>query len=86
MEYERVIMETMSDYFYLSSLNTPADYLVFGALIMFVVGFVSFFYDPIQINYRSRYYFYMAMILFCIAVYLGWNDLDVIVKRVLDTL
>lgn len=79
-------METLSDYFYLSSLNTPADYMIFGALIMFVVGFVSFFYDPLKVQYRSRYFFYASILLFILAVYLGWNDLDVKIKMVWDAL
>ncbi len=79
-------METMSDYFYLSSLNTPADYMVFGALILFVVGFVSFFYDPLRVQYRSRYFFYASIILFILAVYLGWNDLDEKIMRFWETL
>jgi len=79
-------METLSDYFYLSSLNTPADYMIFGAAILFLVGFISIFFDPLRIQYRSRYYFYASILLFVLAVYLGWNDLDEKVKILWDSL
>ncbi|MEX0660325.1 MAG: hypothetical protein WEA58_10610 [Balneolaceae bacterium] len=79
-------MEAIADYFYLSSLNTPADYLVFGALIMFVMGFVSFFYDPMRVRFRSRYFFYLSIFLFILAVYLGWNDFDDKIMRIWDSL
>jgi len=79
-------METLSDYFYLSSLNTPADYMAFGALIMLIVWFVSIFYYPLRIKEKSVYYFYLALILFSLAVLNGWNDLDVIFKSFWESL
>lgn len=78
-------MKELADYFYLSSITTPADYMIFGALIMFVVGFVSFFYDPMRVQIRSRYFFYASIILFILAIYLGWNGLDEKIMRVWDT-
>ncbi|GEM_PF-6996522 len=69
-------MQSLSDYFQLGAINTVPDYLVFAAVIIFIVGVVSIAFDPIRINKKSRYYFYLAIILFGIAVYMGWYNLD----------
>jgi len=67
-------MESLSDYFQLSSINTVPDFLVLSAVVIFIVGVVSIAFDPIRINRKSSYYFYFAILLFVIAILMGWND------------
>jgi hypothetical protein len=77
-------MESIGDYFSLG-LDSTADYLILSAVIVFIVGIVSFSYNSIQINGKSRYYFILSFILFALAIFYGWNDWDVILKNIWES-
>lgn len=50
------------------------DILILGSAAIFIAGFLSLFIQRIRINQKSRYYFLMAVILFGLALTLGWSD------------
>ena len=78
-------METVADYFSFG-LNTTADYLVLSSLIVFIVGLIAIRFEEMQINRKSSYYFYLAIILFGTAIYMGWNDYDILIHKVWESL
>lgn len=50
------------------------DLLITGSALSFIIGFLSFFFKKIQIHQKSRIYFILALVLFALAVTLGWSD------------
>lgn len=50
------------------------DILIFSSATAFLVGFISLFLKRIRINQKSRIYFLLAVVLFGLALTLGWNE------------
>lgn len=78
-------METIGDYLTLGA-DSAADYLILSSVIVFIVGIISISFDSIQINKKSRYYFFLAFLLFSLAVFYGWKDLDKVLKNAWELL
>jgi hypothetical protein len=50
------------------------DILIVGSAISFITGFLSLFIKKIRIKQKSRLYFFMALLLFVLAITIGWSD------------
>lgn len=55
-------------------MDILTDILIIGSAVSLITGLLSFFIKRIQINQKSRVYFLMALLLFALAVTLGWSD------------